>query len=97
MGRKPYIVNGREMILYTIGELCTRLERQHQTLRKWERANVMPPAQYRSKTGRRLYTLAQVEAIVAAVEKYKIKQGVPIPAGFIEDVYRAFSIASKEK
>lgn len=88
---KTYIVGGKQVKLYTIGELSRRLDRQHQTIRKWERDGIIPPAQFRSKTNRRLYTEAQINAIVKVVERYGLKQGSKIPDGFKEDVYMEFN------
>lgn len=93
---RTYIIGGKEQKLYTIGELCRRLDRQRQTIRKWERYGYIPSAQYRSKTNRRLYTEAQINAIVRVVEKYGIKQGVAVPDGFREDMFRAFKEASEK-
>jgi hypothetical protein len=94
MSEKIYMVKGQDMKLYTIGELCTRLERENQTVRKWEKAGLIPPAQFRSKTGRRLYTELQIAAIVKVVEKYNLRQGCQIPESFKEEVYKAFADAS---
>lgn len=52
---------------------------------------IIPPAQFRSKTNRRLYTEAQINAIVKVVERYGLKQGSKIPDGFKEDVYMEFN------
>lgn len=94
MAGKVYVVDGKELELFTIGELCDRLDRERQTIRKWERDGIIPPAQYRSKSGRRLYTKQQIDAIVSVVEKYNIKQGITIPEDFRENVYKAFKDAS---
>lgn len=97
MKGKKYIVNNKEVILYPIGALCEKLERQTQTVRKWEKRGVIPEPQFRSKTGKRLYTWEQIEAIAYVVDKYKIKQGTEIPEEFIDDVFEAFRRASEEK
>lgn len=93
---KIYTINGKDVELYTIGELADRLDRQRQTLRKWERDGIIPQALFRSKTNRRLYTKAQCDAIVSVVEKYDLKQGQAIPPEFREEVFKAFKEASKE-
>lgn len=82
--------------MFTIGELAQRLDRQRQTLRKWEKQGIIPQAIYRSGADRRLYTKNQIMAIVACVEKYQIKQGQPIPPEFKEEVAIAFEEASKK-
>lgn len=92
---KTYIINNKELEMYTIGELAQRLDRQRQTLRKWEKQGIIPQAIYRSGADRRLYTKNQIEAIVSCVEKYKIKQGQPIPNEFKEEVWIAFERATQ--
>jgi hypothetical protein len=95
MSEKTYTVGGKDLKLYTIGHLCERLERENQTIRKWEKDGLIPPAQYRSKTGKRLYTKEQIEAIAGVVEKFNLRQGCQIPSNFKEEVYKAFSDVSK--
>ncbi len=87
---KIYIVQGKEVELFTIGELARRLEREQQTIRKWEKAGVIPPTRIRSKTGRRLYTEGQINALVKLVDKYNIRQGAAIPKEFIKEANEAF-------
>ena len=93
---RVYTINNVELEMFTIGELAQRLDRQRQTLRKWEKQGLIPQAIYRSKAGRRLYTKNQIEAIVDCVVKFKIKQGQPIPKEFKDEVYQAFELASKK-
>lgn len=96
MKAKIYQVNGKEVEFYPIGALVYELGRQRQTIRKWEKEGVIPPAHFRSPSGRRLYTRGQIKAIVKAVEKYNIRQGSPIPKEFIEEVHKAFKKATLE-
>jgi hypothetical protein len=91
---KIYEVNGQDVEFFTSGELADALDRQRQTIRKWEKEGTIPQAQYRSKTGRRLYTKEQVTAILSTVEKYGLKQGTAIPAEFKKEVFEAFAAAS---
>jgi DNA-binding transcriptional MerR regulator len=93
---KLYIINGKELEMFTIGELAKRLDRQLQTLRKWETLGVIPQATYRSGTNRRLYTKNQIESIVHLVKKYRIKQGQPIPQEFKDEVADAFREATQK-
>lgn len=64
----PVIHNGVEY--FTIGMLAMALGRAADTVRKWERQGVLPPARFRTASNnvkrgaRRLYTRAQVEGIV---------------------------------
>lgn len=95
MSGKIYVIEGKELEMFTIGELAQRLDRQRQTLRKWENNGIIPQATYRSGANRRLYTKNQIEAIVACVEKHQIKQGQPIPKEFKKEVKEAFEYATK--
>ena len=92
---KTYMIGGEETELFTIGELADQLDRQRQTVRKWEREGIIPAASFRSKAGRRLYTREQVTAIVSAVDKWELKQGMAIPKEFVEEVHENFRNATK--
>jgi len=77
-----YTMNGVRIEFYTVGQLAKLLGRRPVTVRMWESRGRIPPATYRSpmpkgeqlpgkKTqGRRLYTRAQVELIIQAVDKF---------------------------
>lgn len=90
------MINNKEIDLYTIGELAEQLDRQRQTIRKWEKDGIIPPATYRSKSGRRLYTEKQIKAIVDMVNAFELKQGMAIPKEFKEKVREAFAKATAE-
>jgi len=92
---KTYIINGVETELFTIGELADQLDRQRQTIRKWEREGIIPAATFRSKSGRRLYTRKQINAIVDTVNAFELKQGMAIPQEFKDKVKEAFVKASE--
>ena len=96
MTSKIYTIDGVDLEMFTIGELAQRLDRQLQTLRKWEKLGIIPQATYRSGTNRRLYTENQIKAIVDLVDKYKIKQGQPIPNEFKIEVEEAFKEATQK-
>jgi MerR family regulatory protein len=91
---KTYVINGRETELFTIGELAEQLDRQRQTIRKWEREGIIPAATFRSKAGRRLYTRPQITAIVDTVNNFELKQGMAIPNEFKVAVKEAFDKAT---
>lgn len=77
-----YTINGVRQEFYTVGQLARLLGRKPVTLRMWESRGWIPPATYRSaipksqqlpgkqSKGRRLYTRAQVELIIQAVERF---------------------------
>lgn len=66
------VIDGREITMFTIGELARRLGRDVQTVRGWERRGVIPVARYRSLTNQRLYTEEQISAIVRIAQEEKI-------------------------
>jgi len=77
-----YTINGVRQEFYTVGQLAKLLNRKPVTIRMWESRGWIPPAIYRTaipeksqlpgkaSKGRRLYTRAQVELIVQAVEQF---------------------------
>ncbi len=93
---KIYTIGGKDIELHTIGELANKLERQGQTIRKWERLGIIPAATYRAQSGRRLYSTDQIKAIKKMVDEYDLKQGLPIPDGFKEAVFKAFEEATEK-
>ena len=94
MNGKVYTIKGVELEMFTNGYLAERLDRQAQTLRKWEKQGIIPQATYRNASNRRLYTTNQIEAIVQCVTKYGLQQGFPIPQEFKDEVKREFELAT---
>jgi len=85
------VINGEDYETFSIGELARRLNRKSQTVRKWEYEGIIPEA-LRDPTGRRVYTLEHVEAIVAAANTCRIERGVSLRAsGFPQAVRKAFA------
>lgn len=74
-GRK-YLVGGKQVEFYSIGQLAAALNRSPITVRRWERQGIIPVAKF-VKPGtdgdvrgkRRLYSRAQVEGMVAAARE----------------------------
>lgn len=54
---------------FTIGALAAATRRSIQSLRAWEKAKVIPPADATSGKGDRLYTVSLIEKIVTDLEK----------------------------
>jgi hypothetical protein len=90
------MIGGVERTMYTSGDLAEALDRQRQTIRKWESLGIIPKTPFRSKTNRRLYTKEQIDAIVTCVEKYELKQGIKPPQEFVDEVYRKFKEATPQ-
>ena len=64
-----YVVDGRDMEFYMIGQLAAALGRKPGTLRKWEANGILPPSGYLKPSNdprgiRRLYTKQQVLGII---------------------------------
>ena len=64
-----YVVDGREVEFYMIGQLAAALGRKPGTLRKWEAEGILPPSGYLKPSHdprgiRRLYTKQQVLGII---------------------------------
>lgn len=74
-GRK-YLVGGRHVEFYSIGQLAAMLNRSAVTVRRWERQGIIPRATF-IKSGqdnddrgkRRLYSRAQIEGMVTAARE----------------------------
>ena len=93
MMRNPIavVINGEEYETFSIGELARRLNRTSQTVRNWEYDGIIPEA-LRDPTGRRVYTLEHVEAIVKAANDCKIERGTSLrESGFPQAVRKAFA------
>lgn len=81
---KVYRIGGKDIELFTIGELARALARRPVTLRMWEREGWIPKATYRTPTprgsqipdrpakGRRLYSREQVEFLARAVASFSL-------------------------
>jgi hypothetical protein len=76
---KTFTIGGKPVELFTISQVAELLNRKPVTLRKWEERGVVPRATF-AKPGangdkrgrRRLYSRAQVEALVRIAEEEKI-------------------------
>lgn len=55
-----------EVMMYSTGQLARRLGRKNQTIRLWEKKDILPQAMYRSQSGDRLYTELQVKGLYKA-------------------------------
>lgn len=93
---KEYYIDGKRVVLYTLGELCNATFREHQTLRKWEKNEIIPPPSYKDDRGRRLYTKGQIKLVKELIEKYNVRQGASIPEEFIEEIWDKFYTVKEE-
>lgn len=82
-------VKGKKVTFYTIGEFANMIERDSQTIRKWEYKGVLPPTVFKRRTGVRIYPEALVMQVKKLTKKYKLQQGKPIPEEFKKAVAEA--------
>lgn len=73
---RMFTIGGREVELFSIGQLAAALNRAPATIRKWEQDGVIPKATYtkpganQSPNGRRrLYSREQIEALVRIAQE----------------------------
>jgi len=57
------------------GQFAHMLGMSAQTIRKWEKDNILPRASYKTSGGHSLYTNDQVVAVKEVYEKYAVKDG----------------------
>ena len=85
-------VKGKKVTFYSIGEFAAEIDRDSQTIRKWEYKGVLPPTAFKRRTGVRIYPEEMVKQVKKLCKKYKLQQGKVIPEGFKRDV----AVACKE-
>ena len=72
-----YYRDGRSIELFTISHLADALERSPETIRRWERAGILPRPRYRRRSTshrgeRRLYSAGQIRRINYAAEEARL-------------------------
>ena len=92
-------LDGVDTEFFTVRHAALALNRSVRTIRTWERNNVIPPATFRTakprksklkETGDRLYTRAQIEAMIAAARDEGVLAGKAPTRAFTVKVMRAF-------
>ena len=68
------VVQGREMELYTIGHTAKLLNRSVETIRAWERAQVIPKPMFKYKNNVRLYHPLEVDVMKKILRKRKLQK-----------------------
>ena len=104
-----YVVRGEEREFFTISNLAQALGYSVQSIRAWEAAGLLPKSPYRSartrgpvaggksNKGRRLWTRAQIEAVLAAARNNQcILNREPPNAEFYAEVKAAFDAISAD-
>lgn len=100
MRPRTYKFRGVDVEFFTIQHVARALNRSARSIRDWEKAEIIPPATYRSPTprrgsdvkavGDRLWTRAQVEAMVRAAQEEGILDGKAPTKTFTRKVIAAF-------
>jgi len=84
---------------FTIRNVALALNRSARTIRHWEAEEIIPPPTFRSAkpsssalkhVGDRLWTRAQVEAMVRIAGEERVLDGLPPGPGFTAKLVRAF-------
>ena len=78
--------------MYTKGQLAFHMGISSQTVSKWERCGVIPPAMYKTNGGHRLYTQAQLDVMVTVIHRHKKPYKTwRIRDEFIDDMHNSLS------
>lgn len=83
-----YFLGGQRQEFFNVGALATALGRKAVTIRSWEDKGILPKSKYRTPPpkkgiagkatlGRRLYTRAQIEAVLEAAKVTGVLDGSP--------------------
>lgn len=99
--QRVMLLDGEEVIFYTIAALAAALDRSTTTLRGWERSGVIPDAPFRAlsdspKGERRLYTyeaIVEVRDLADSLGMIEHKT-LPIPDDFTPGVVAIFERAA---
>lgn len=73
---RVYVVDGKELTLFTLGFLARKVGKSIQTIDSWERKGILPSTPYRGRGGRRLYTAAMIEVVA---EEVRSRGGARLP------------------
>jgi hypothetical protein len=101
--RKMYY-KGVETEFFTIRHVALAMNRSTRTIRTWERKEIIPPATHRAakphtsaikQEGDRLWTRAQVEAMVTIAREERVLDGQPPGPRFTARLVRAFLALQK--
>jgi len=97
---RSYKVQGVDTEFFTVGHLALAVNRTSRTVRYWERHGILPPATFRAPkpqkgsqvkpVGDRLYSRAQIEAVVAVATEEGVLGGKAPTPSFTAKVRRAW-------
>lgn len=96
---RSYKVGGIPTEFFTVGHMALAVNRTSRTVRYWERHGILPPATFRApkpqkgalkQVGDRLYSRAQIEAVVAVAKEEGVLGGKAPKASFTTKVRKAW-------
>jgi hypothetical protein len=101
---RHYKVQGIDTEFFTVGHMALAVNRSARTVRYWERHKILPPATFRApkpqkgavkQVGDRLYSRAQIEAVVAVAAEEGVLGGKAPTPSFTAKVHRAWLALQK--
>jgi hypothetical protein len=104
VGPRSYKVKGVDTEFFTVGHLALAVNRTPRTVRYWERERIIPPATFRApkpnkgvlkQVGDRLYSRAQIEAIVQVAKEEGVLDGKAPKPSFTAKIQRAWLAIQK--
>jgi hypothetical protein len=96
---RSYKVAGVDTEFFTVGHMALAVNRTPRTIRYWEREKILPPATFRApkpnkgalkQVGDRLYSRAQIEAVVIIAKAEGILDGKAPKPSFTAKVRQAW-------
>lgn len=100
---KNYRIGEEATQLYSTGEVAKSIGRSAQSLRRWEKLKIIPPAPYNigergfSKQGKRLFGSLHRDVLKAAAIKTGLKQGKLIDKAFTQVVTGSYKEIAEGK
>jgi len=101
---RSYKVKGVATEFFTVGHLALAVNRSARTVRYWEREKILPPATFRApkpnkgvlkQVGDRLYSRAQIEAVVKVAQEEGVLDGKAPKPSFTAKIQRAWLALQK--
>lgn len=72
-------INGKEVILYSVGQVAAKLQRHPDSIRRLQREGFIPDAYTRTEKGDyRMFTLHQVNILMYVFLRYNLRRGTPL-------------------
>jgi len=101
MGRmpqcKPVKLNGREVVLYSIGWLAHMVKKDPHTIRQYERRKVLPEPLLKTKSKRRWYLAEEISGYASIIKSASLRPNVNIESMGLRDTLHAYRNRIKGK